>query len=90
MFDERGRGFILKGKRAQTESRGRHPYMTQDDARALIAEALTAYKDHHKNYPARVIVMKTSKFRDEEAAGIIEALDEAGTEFRDLVWIQES
>lgn len=90
MFDERGRGFILKGRRAQTESRGRHPYMTQDDARVLIAEALAAYKGHHKNYPARVIVMKTSKFRDEEAAGIIEALDEAGTEYRDLVWIQES
>ncbi|QEN84745.1 hypothetical protein FZC33_00165 [Labrys sp. KNU-23] len=90
MFDERGRGFILKGKRAQTESRGRHPYMTQDDARELISEALAAYKSHHRNYPARVIVMKTSKFRDDEASGIIEALDEAGTEMRDLVWIQES
>lgn len=90
MFDERGRGFILKGKRAQTESRGRHPYMTQQDARELIAEALAAYKGHHRNYPARVIVMKTSKFRDEEAAGILEALDAAGTEMRDLVWVQES
>lgn len=90
MFDERGRGFILKGKRAQTESRGRHPYMTQADAHELISEALAAYKNHHRNYPARVIVMKTSKFRDEEASGIIEALDEAGTELRDLVWIQES
>ncbi len=90
MFDERGRGFILKGKRAQTESRGRHPYMTQDDARELISEALAAYKGHHRNHPARVIVMKTSKFRDEEAAGIFEALDEAGTELRDLVWVQES
>lgn len=51
MFDEkRGRGFILKGKRAHTESRGRHPYMTQADARQLISDALTAYKNHHKNY----------------------------------------
>jgi len=90
MFDERGRGFILKGKRAQTESRGRHPYMTQADARELIAEALAAYRGHHRNHPARVIVMKTSKFREEEAAGILEALDEAGTELRDLVWVQES
>lgn len=90
MFDERGRGFILKGKRAQTESRGRHPYMTQDDARLLIANALAAYKNHHKNYPARVIVLKTSQFRAEEAEGIFEALAEAGTELRDLVWVQES
>lgn len=90
MFDERGRGFILKGKRAQTESRGRHPYMTRQDARQIISEALAAYKAHHKHYPARIIVLKTSQFRDEEASGIFEAMDEAGAELRDLVWIQES
>jgi hypothetical protein len=90
MFDERGRGFILKGKRAQTESRGRHPYMMQDDAQQLITDALSAYKNHHKNYPARVIVLKTSQFREEEAEGIFEALNEAGAELRDLVWVQES
>jgi hypothetical protein len=90
MFDERGRGFILKGKRAHTESRGRHPYMTQDDARELISDALSAYKNHHKHYPARVIVLKTSQFREEEATGIFEALDESGAELRDLVWVQES
>lgn len=90
MFDERGRGFILKGKRANTESRGRHPYMAQADARQLIADALAAYRNHHKHYPARVIVLKTSQFREEEADGIMEALAEAGTEFRDLVWVQES
>jgi len=90
MFDERGKGFILRGKRAQTESRGRHPYMTQDDARQLISDALTAYKNHHKHYPARVIVLKTSQFREEEAEGILEAIDEAGPELRDLVWVQES
>jgi hypothetical protein len=90
MFDERGRGFILKGKRAHTESRGRHPYMTQDDAHQLIADALVAYKNHHKHYPARVIVLKTSQFREEEATGIFEALNETGAELRDLVWVQES
>lgn len=90
MFDERGRGFILRGKRARTESRGRHPYMTQEDAHQLIADALAAYRSHHKNYPARVIVLKTSQFREEEADGIFEALNEIGAELRDLVWVQES
>ena len=28
MFDERGRGLILRGARAQTETKGRHPYLT--------------------------------------------------------------
>jgi hypothetical protein len=90
MFDERGRGFILKGKRAQTESRGRHPFMTEDDAYDLVKDALKAYRDHHKHPPARVIVLKTSRFREEEADGILRALSEAETELRDLVWVQES
>jgi hypothetical protein len=90
MFDERGRGFVLKGKRAHTESRGRHPYMTHDDAREIVENVLAAYKTHHKTLPARVIVLKTSRFKDEEAEGILEALKAAGTEMRDLVWVQES
>ena len=90
MFDERGRGFILKGQRAQTESRGRHPYMTLDDAYDLTSRVLAAYKNHHKHFPARVIVLKTSRFREEEAKGVLKAIEEAGTELRDLVWVQES
>lgn len=90
MFDERGRGFILKGKRAQTETRGRHPYMTEADAYELVKGALKAYRDHHKHPPARVIILKTSRFRSEEADGILRALNEAETEYRDLVWVQES
>lgn len=90
MFDERGRGFIVKGRRAQTESRGRHPYMTRDDARDLVADVLAAYRTHHKTMPARVVALKTSRFRDEEAEGILDALDTANTELRDLLWVQES
>ena len=90
MFDERGRGFILKGRRAQTESRGRHPYMTTEDAREMIENVLAAYRTHHKTQPARVIVLKTSRFRQEEAEGISQALDDADTELRDLVWVQET
>jgi len=90
MFDERGRGFVLKGRRAQTESRGRHPYMAREDAKEIIENVLAAYKVHHKTLPARVFVLKTSRFKDEEADGITAALDEAGTELRDLVWVQES
>ena len=90
MFDERGRGFILKGKRAHTESRGRHPYMTEDDAYELTVNVLKAYKQHHKNYPARIIVLKTSRFRDVEADGILRAIEEVDIELRDLVWVQET
>lgn len=90
MFDERGRGFILRGGTAQSEARGRHPYLTVEEARQLTESALAAYRSIHRTMPARVIVMKTSRFREDEAEGVGKALDEAGVELRDLVWIHES
>jgi hypothetical protein len=47
MFDERGRGLILRGARAQTETRGRHPYLTAKDAEELVVQSITTYKAHH-------------------------------------------
>ncbi len=70
MFDERGRGFILRGGPVETEARGKHPYLTTSEANKLTEGALKAYKSVHKNYPARVIVLKASQFRENEAEGI--------------------
>lgn len=47
-------------------------------------------KNYHKNFPAPVILLKTSRFREEEAEGVLKALEEAGTELSDLLWVQES
>jgi hypothetical protein len=90
MFDERGRGLILRGARAQTETKGRRPYLTAKDAEELVAQSITAYKAHHRHVPARVVVLKTSRFRPEEAEGIDAALEKFGIEMSDLVWVQES
>ncbi|SKA38669.1 hypothetical protein SAMN02745126_06077 [Enhydrobacter aerosaccus] len=90
MFDERGRGLILRGARAQTETKGRHPYLTAKDADDLVTQSIAAYKAHHKHVPARVVVLKTSRFRPEEAEGIDSALSRLGIELSDLVWVQES
>lgn len=61
MFDERGRGLILRGARAQTETKGRHPYLTAKDAEDLVVQSINAYKAHHKHVPARLVVLKTSR-----------------------------
>lgn len=90
MFDERGRGLILRGARAQTETRGRHPYLTAQDAEELVVQSVAAYKAHHRHVPARLVVLKTSRFRPEEADGIDAALGKSGIEMSDLVWVQES
>jgi hypothetical protein len=90
MFDERGRGLILRGARAQTETKGRHPYLTAKDAEELVAQSIAAYKAHHRHAPARIVVLKTSRFRPEEAEGIDDALEKFGIEISDLLWVQES
>lgn len=90
MFDERGRGLILRGARAQTESRGRHPYLTVSDAEELVSQSIAAYKAHHRHVPARLVVLKTSRFRSEEADGIEAALSKSDIDMSDLVWVQES
>lgn len=90
MFDERGRGLILRGARAQTETRGRHPYLTAKDAEELVVQSIAAYKAHHRHVPARLVVLKTSRFRPEEAEGIDATLGKSGIEMSDLVWVQES
>jgi hypothetical protein len=64
--------------------------MDEVDAYDLISKVFEAYKDHHGHFPARVIVLKTSRFRDEEANGIIRAMSDKNVERRDLVWVQES
>jgi hypothetical protein len=90
MFDERGKGLILRGARAQTETKGRHPYLTALDAEELVAQSITAYKAHHRHVPARVVVLKPSRFRPEEAEGIDAALKKSSIEMADLLWVQES
>lgn len=90
MFDERGKGLILRGARAHTETKGRHPYLTATDADDLVTQSIAAYRAHHKHVPARVVVLKTSRFRPEEAEGIDAALERLGIDLCDLLWVQES
>src|ERR1700736_1565510 len=73
-----------------SETRGRHPYLTAKDAEELVAQSITVYRAHHRHVPARVVVLKTSRFRPEEAEGIDAALKTFGIEMADLLWVQES
>ena len=90
MFDERGRGLILRGARANTDKGDLHPYLDRADAYDLMRRSLKAFYDQHQHYPARVVLLKTARFQREEAAGFREALKEAHVAYTDLVWISES
>lgn len=89
MFDERGKGLILRGGRARTNKWDRNPYLGREDAYDLLQRSLKAFFGQHHHYPARIVVMKTARFRDEEVDGFRQALDEANVRYRDFVWISE-
>jgi len=90
MFDERGRGLILRGARARTDKGDRHPYLERNDAYDLVMRSVKAYRAHHGHAPARLVILKTSRFETGETDGIGEAADELQIDRRDLVWVSEN
>ena len=87
LFDERGDGLVLRGGRAIEDKVDRHPYLSGDDAHALLAESLAAYRHEHHHFPARLVLHKSSRFHDEERGGFEQALGECGVDHADLIWL---
>ena len=53
----------------------RNPYLSRDDMRAVLARSLQLYQRRNGgNLPRRVVVHKTTAFRDEELNGALDAL----------------
>ena len=67
LFDERGEGLILKGGPGLKDKADRQPYLSAQDAFDLTRTALQSYKKEHGNYPARLVIHKTSRFHAEES-----------------------
>ena len=89
MFDERGRGLILRGARARTDRGDRHPYLSREDAYDLISRCVKAYRGEHHHAPARLVILKTAQFQAGESEGMLAAAEEAGVPQNDLVWVSE-
>lgn len=89
MFDERGRGLILRGAKAITEKGDKHPYLARNDAFQLIHRSVMAYRREHQHSPARLVILKTSRFERSEADGMLAAADELDIPQNDLIWVSE-
>lgn len=89
MFDERGKGLILRGARARTDRPGKHPYLAREDAYELVKRSLEAYHGHHRTMPARLVILKTSRFEKGEADGFTAAISEMRIAMSDMVWVSE-
>ena len=81
---------ILRGSRARIDKGDLHPYLDRADPYDLMLRSLKAYYAQHQHYPARVVILKTSRFEHQEAGGFREALKEAQVAYADLIWISES
>jgi len=87
LFDERGEGLILKGGPGLRDKTDRQPYLPADDAFDLTRTALQGYKKEHGNYPARLVVHKTSRFHPEEREGFQKAIEQSQIEIADFIWM---
>jgi hypothetical protein len=50
-------------------------------------QALTLYRHEHGNFPARVVLHKTSRFNDAEKAGFNTAADDLHVDQMELMWV---
>jgi hypothetical protein len=76
-FDEYGEGLVLRGpdflwdvEKHQTHT----PHLRAEDTFKLIGMVLDRYQEEMKQQPQRVVIHKSSRWWDEEAAGCREAL----------------
>jgi hypothetical protein len=87
LFDERGEGLILKGGPGLKDKTDRQPYLSADDAFNLTRTALQSYKKEHGNYPARLVIHKTSRFHPEEKEGFEKVVEASEIEIADFIWV---
>lgn len=90
VFDEFGHGIILRGTPVSIDKKNRHPYLTEEQAYELLRDALDEYDRALEHLPARIVIHKSSHFRDSERKGFLRALDEKGIRSKDFVAITDT
>lgn len=90
VFDEFGHGIILRGTPVSIDKQNRHPYLTAEQAYRLLTDALEEYDKALAHMPARIVIHKSSHFRDSEREGFLRALEEKGVGSKDFVSITDT
>jgi len=90
VFNERGEGVIVKGAQAQLSKDDRQPHLTQEDAQALLKNAVAVYRKEHRTLPARLVVHKTSKLTEGELHGFRAASDGDKIDVLELLSLRRS
>lgn len=90
IFDELGRGLILRGTPVDFSKDDRTPHLTADQAKHLLQRALAEYRLAMKTLPARVVLHKSSNFTPEEMDGFDDAAQTLNIHTVDFVTLFDS
>lgn len=90
IFNELGRGIILRGEEIVLKKNDRIPHLTEQQAFNLLSLSLKEYYDAVKIYPKRLVLHKTSNFSEDEIYGFTQAAKHLHINQIDLVSIQSS
>lgn len=90
IFNENGKGVILRGTPVLEDKLDRKPHLTYDQSRSLLTDALTKYKFATGMMPGRLVLHKTSKYYDDEVEGFVQAMHDLGITEYDIVTVMET
>lgn len=90
IFNENGKGVILRGTPVSEDKDDRKPHLTYDQSFTLLKDALSKYKFATGTVPARIVLHKTSKYYDDELEGFESAMIELGISEYDIVTVMET
>lgn len=80
VFNERGEGVIVRGGPAKLSKDDKQIHLTAEDAYTLLKNSLQNYQRVHKNFPARVVIHKSSVHNTDEISAFEKALRECSIE----------
>jgi hypothetical protein len=90
IFNEHGKGVILRGSPIQMKKGDKEPHLTEDQAYELLDNSLKEYYEALKVYPQRLVLHKTSNFNAQEIEGFKNAAYKNNIHAVDLVTIMET
>jgi len=90
IFNELGRGVILRGEEIPLKKSDRTPHLSEEQAYNLLSISLKEYYEAVKIFPKRMVLHKTSNFNEDEVYGFQQAAKQMHINQIDLVSIQHS
>src|SRR5690606_15521184 len=89
IFNEHGKGVILRGEEIELSKNDRTPHLTNRQAFDLLDQSLKEYHNTIKQTPKRLVIHKTSKYNQAELDGFREAAMKYHIDKLDMVTINQ-